>query len=95
MKITTEEVGEVALLARLVFTEAEQKLFTGQLNTILDYFDKLKKVDTSEIDPTSHAGDISNVLRDDKTRPSISKEESLLNAPDGQGGYFRVPKIIE
>lgn len=95
MKITKEEVDKVAKLARLGFTEEEKEKFASQLNSILVYFDKLGELDTTGIEPTSHASTISNVFRDDKVESSISKEESLLNAPDGKGDCFRVPRIIE
>ena len=95
MKITTEKVEEVALLAHLLLTEEEKSLLTSELNAILGYFDMLKQVDTLNIDATSHASIEKNVLREDKVRLSITKEESLQNAPDREGGCFRVPKIIE
>lgn len=95
MKITKEEVDKVAKLARLGFTEEEKEKFASQLNSILVYFDKLGEVDTRGIEPTSHASTISSVFRDDEVESSISKEESLLNAPDGKRGCFRVPRIIE
>ncbi|MBI4618736.1 MAG: Asp-tRNA(Asn)/Glu-tRNA(Gln) amidotransferase subunit GatC [Desulfobacterales bacterium] len=95
MKITKEEVDKVAKLARLGFTEEEKEKFASQLNSILVYFDNLGELDTIGIEPTSHASTISNVFRDDKVESSISKEESLLNAPDGKRDCFRVPRIIE
>jgi len=95
MKITTEEVEEVALLAHLLLTENEKILLTSELNTILGYFDKLKQVDTLNIDATSHASQRKNVFRDDKVGLSMKMEESLKNAPDREGGCFRVPRIIE
>ncbi|MFH1624394.1 MAG: Asp-tRNA(Asn)/Glu-tRNA(Gln) amidotransferase subunit GatC [Pseudomonadota bacterium] len=95
MKITKEEVEKVAALARLEFTDEEKEMFTNQLNIILDYFDTLKALDTREVEPTFHVSAIRNVFRDDEVGPSISREESLLNAPDRKGGCFRVPRIIE
>ena len=95
MKITKEEVDKVAQLARLGFTEEEKGKLASQLNSILVYFDKLGELDTTGIEPTFHASTISNVFRDDKVESSISKEESLLNAPDSKRGCFRVPRIIE
>lgn len=94
MKTSQEEVERVAVLARLEFAEEEKGKFTNQLNSILEYFDKLGGLDTTGIEPTSYVSVISNVFRDDKVGPSISKEESLLNAPDGKRGCFRVPRII-
>ncbi len=95
MKITKEEVEHVAYLARLKFSEAEMELFTTQLNTILEYMDKLGELDTSRVEPTFHAVARTNVLREDQVQPSLPQERTLQNAPDGDRGFFQVPKIIE
>jgi aspartyl-tRNA(Asn)/glutamyl-tRNA(Gln) amidotransferase subunit C len=95
MKITRQEVEHVALLARLKFNEAEKERFTTQLNTILDYMDQLKELDTRRVEPTFHAVTRKNVFREDQVLPSSSQDLTLSNAPDGDRGFFRVPKIIE
>ncbi len=95
MKITREEVDHVALLARLKFNEEEKERFTLQLNSILEYMGKLAELNTSQVDPTYHAVDQSNVFREDAARPCLPQELTLSNAPDKEGGLFRVPKIIE
>ncbi|MBI5966603.1 MAG: Asp-tRNA(Asn)/Glu-tRNA(Gln) amidotransferase subunit GatC [Deltaproteobacteria bacterium] len=95
MKITKEEVEHVALLARLKFREIEQERFTTQLNSILEYMDKLRELDTTKVEPTFHAVARTNVFREDSLKPSIPRDLSLKNAPDGDRGFFRVPKIIE
>jgi len=95
MKITKQEVEHVALLARLKFSEAEKERFTLQLNAILEYMEKLQELDTSRVEPTFHAVARKNVFREDRVLPSAPQEVSLKNAPDGEGRFFRVPKIIE
>ena len=95
MKITREEVAYVAHLARLEFSEAEEELFTGQLNDILLYMDKLNEVDTAGVEPLSHAISLSNAFREDRVQESLSQDLSLANAPDPRGELFRVPKVIE
>jgi aspartyl-tRNA(Asn)/glutamyl-tRNA(Gln) amidotransferase subunit C len=95
MKITKEEVQHVALLARLKFNENEIEHFTSQMNGILEYMEKLAEVDTTHVEPTFHAVAQTNVFRQDMLKPSIPQELSLSNAPDGDRGFFRVPKIIE
>ena len=95
MKITKEEVEHVALLARLKFDENEIKRFTTQMNSILEYMEKLAELDTTNVEPTFHAVAQTNVFREDIVKPSISQGLSLSNAPDGDRGFFRVPKIIE
>jgi len=98
MKITRKEVEYVAHLARLELTPEEAEQFTGQLGQILEYFDKLKELDTSSIEPTSHAIPAlrgANAFREDQVKPSYDQETALQNAPAKADGFFRVPKIIE
>jgi len=95
MKITKQEVDHVALLARLKFSETEKERFTTQLNTILEYMDKLKELDTTQVEPTFHALARTNVFREDQVLSSNPQDLSLSNAPDADRGFFRVPKIIE
>jgi aspartyl-tRNA(Asn)/glutamyl-tRNA(Gln) amidotransferase subunit C len=66
-----------------------------ELDGILAYIDKLRSVDTSGVEPTSHAVPITNVMRDDVPGPSLSRAETLANAPDRHGDLFRVPRILE
>ena len=95
MKIDKKEVEHVAHLARLEFTEEETVKFTSQLDNILMYMDKLNQVDTSGIEPMSHAIALTNAFREDIVKASLNPDESLANAPDPRGEYFRVPKVIE
>lgn len=95
MKISKEEVSYVAHLARLEFSEEETEKFTSQLNDILLYMETLNRADTAGVEPMSHAAALSNAFRDDVVRESLSEELSLANAPDKQGGFLRVPKIVE
>jgi aspartyl-tRNA(Asn)/glutamyl-tRNA(Gln) amidotransferase subunit C len=95
MRLTPEEVEHVALLARLRLTEEERERFTTQLNSILEHFEQLQQIDTSDVPPMSHAVPMSNVLRDDEPSPSLSLEEALENAPDQDRDCFRVPRVIE
>ncbi len=94
MKIERGEVEYVARLARLNLSEEEKELFTGQLNTILDYIGKLSELDTSAVDSTFHVVSHCNTMREDEVKESWSQEASLRNAPDRATGCFRVPKII-
>ncbi len=94
MKISKQEVEHVALLARLHLTEREIEQFTGQLDAILTYVDKLNELDTHDVEPTSHVIEIGNVVREDRVHDSIPVEESLANAPDPDKGFFKVPRII-
>ena len=95
MKITREEVENVARLARLDLTEVEKDIFTGQMDAMLTYVDKLNELDTSGVIPTAHAVPMENAFRDDEERPSIGVDNALANAPERADGFFRVPKVIE
>jgi aspartyl-tRNA(Asn)/glutamyl-tRNA(Gln) amidotransferase subunit C len=94
-KITLTEVEHVARLARLELTETEKELMTAQLDAILDYIGKLNQLDTSAVEPTSTVIPMVSVMREDEVRPSLTQDEALANAPDREGIYFRVPRIIE
>ncbi|MBM4136723.1 MAG: Asp-tRNA(Asn)/Glu-tRNA(Gln) amidotransferase subunit GatC [Nitrospira sp.] len=95
MEFSKEEVEHIASLARLSLSEEEKELFGSQLSSILRYMEKLNKLDTRGIEPTSHVLSLSNVMRDDIPGPSLPKEEALMNAPDHTDKFYRVPKIIE
>jgi aspartyl-tRNA(Asn)/glutamyl-tRNA(Gln) amidotransferase subunit C len=95
LKIKKDEVTYVAHLARLEFSEGETDTFTSQLNNILLYMDMLNRVDTTGIEPMTHAIAQQNAFREDRVKPSLSQEATLANAPDTRGDFFRVPKVIE
>lgn len=92
--IDREEVRKVANLARLNITEGEEVAFTTQLNSILEYFDQLSELDTSNVLPTTRAIETSNITRADQVNAFPNKKELLKAAPEQQGEFFRVPKII-
>jgi aspartyl-tRNA(Asn)/glutamyl-tRNA(Gln) amidotransferase subunit C len=94
-QFTRDQVRKVALLSRLEFTDAEADAFAGQLGRILDYVEKLNALDTTGVEPTSHALTLINVLRPDEMRPSLSNEQTLANAPEAEAHCFRVPPIIQ
>jgi aspartyl-tRNA(Asn)/glutamyl-tRNA(Gln) amidotransferase subunit C len=89
------DVEHVARLARLELSAAEKERMRKELDGILSYIDKLRALDTSGVEPTSHAVPLTNVMRDDIEVASLPRDEMLANAPDRHGELFRVPKIIE
>ncbi|RUS42081.1 Asp-tRNA(Asn)/Glu-tRNA(Gln) amidotransferase subunit GatC [Cohnella sp. AR92] len=95
MSITVKDVEHVANLARLELTDAEKEQFTGQLNAILKYAEKLNELNTEGIEPTSHVRPMFNVMREDKVAESLPIEKVLLNAPDEEDGQIKVPAVIE
>ena len=94
-KITIQEVEHVAKLARLEFDEKEKEILAENLEKILEYIDKLNKLDTDNVPPTSHVIPVKNVMRPDVEKTSLSVEDALANAPSNVDGMFEVPKIIE
>lgn len=95
MKITRDDVEKVGHLARLELSPDEVATFTGQMDAILSYVDKLNELDTEHIVPTSHAVPLENAFRADEVKPSIGADNALAAAPDRIGDFFRVPKVIE
>ena len=94
MKITREEVENVARLARLELAEEEVDKMTSQLDNILNYVAKLDELDTSGIEVTTHTQNVSNAFRDDEVKESLSRDKALANGPKQNGECFVVPKII-
>jgi len=89
------DIEKVAKLARLELSEEEKETFGSQLEQVLGYMEQLNRLDTTGVEPTSHAIPVNNVFREDEVRPSFSQEEVLAIAPDEEIGHFKVPKIIE
>ncbi|MFC3800297.1 Asp-tRNA(Asn)/Glu-tRNA(Gln) amidotransferase subunit GatC [Cohnella sp. GCM10012308] len=95
MSITTKDVEHVANLARLTLTDDEKEQFTGQLNAILKYAEKLNELDTAGVEPTSHVLPLSNVMREDAPKASLPIEKVLRNAPEAEDDQFKVPAVLE
>ena len=95
MSVTLKDVEHIAELARLKFSEEELESFTHQLNQILEYVEKLKELDTENVEPLSHPVEGNNAFREDELKPSINREEALKNAPDSDDEFFKVPKVID
>ena len=94
-KIDEAQVRKVAKLARLELTEAEVVEFTGQLSAVLDYMEKMNELDTANVEPLAHCLPVSNVFREDSIKESLGTEETLSNAPQRDGEFFKVPKILD
>jgi aspartyl-tRNA(Asn)/glutamyl-tRNA(Gln) amidotransferase subunit C len=93
MAITRDDVLHVAELARLELTEDELERLGAQLNAILEAVGKVSELDLADVPPTSHPLDLANVWAEDEPRPSLELEEALANAPEREGGFFRVPPV--
>ncbi|MDF1614222.1 Asp-tRNA(Asn)/Glu-tRNA(Gln) amidotransferase subunit GatC [Desulfurivibrio dismutans] len=94
MQIGTDKVAEMARLARLELENDEIKALTVELSGILEYVAKLQQLDTTGVEPVSHALAVVNAFREDEVAPSLSREEALANAPVATGEAFVVPKVF-
>ena len=93
-KLTLEDARHVAKLARLALDERRLAKLTPQLESILDYVAKIGEVDVSGVEPMAHALPLANVLREDVVEPSLPIDKVLQNAPETDGPFFKVPKVI-
>jgi len=91
--ITDDDVRYVARLARLRLEPGEAERMTGELAKILGHIDKMSELDTVEVPPTAHVLDVVNVMRADKPRPSLERDDALRNAPAVADESFRVPRM--
>jgi len=95
MKLTREDVLHIALLARLGLTDTEVERFREQLSNILENFEILQQVDTTDIPPTAQSIDLQNIVRDDEVAKSLPPSQILANAPQKEGNFFRVRAVLE
>ncbi len=95
MALSKQEVLKVGTLSRIRLTDAEVERFASQLSSILDYVNQLGKLDTRGIEPLAHALPVHNVLRPDEPRPGLQPEQALGGAPESDGDFFRVPRVLD
>lgn len=95
MAISREEVEHVARLARLELSEDEIELFRGQLSAVLERAQRIQALDLEGVPETAHPIELSNVWREDVVVPPPDSESILANAPEREGSFFRVPRILE
>jgi aspartyl-tRNA(Asn)/glutamyl-tRNA(Gln) amidotransferase subunit C len=93
-KLTRDDVRHVARLARLALADADLARLTPQLESILEYVAKIGEVDVAGVEPMAHALPLANVLREDVVEPSLPIEQVLRNAPETDGRFFKVPKVL-
>lgn len=94
-KIDESQVRHIAMLSRLKPTDEEVRLFSRQLSDILAYVDQLSELDTADVPPTAHALPVSNVFRPDSPHVPLGPDEALANAPQRDGSFFAVPKVLD
>ncbi len=95
MSVTKKEVENIAKLSKLKLSDPEVEEFTGDMNKILDYMEKLNELDTKEVKPLLHPLEDYNIFREDELKDSIDREDALKNAPNRTEEFFKVPKVIK
>jgi aspartyl-tRNA(Asn)/glutamyl-tRNA(Gln) amidotransferase subunit C len=93
-QISADDVRKVAQLARLALPEEKIATYTTQLERILEYVNHLQAVDTEGVPPTTRAVEVVNVTREDRVEPTPVREDLLNLAPQREGDFFRVPRIL-
>lgn len=92
---TQIDIDYVAKLARIELTDDEKTTYSRQLGQILEYFERLSKIDVSGVEPSAHAHAIYNVMRDDVETPAMSVSDALMNAPASHENQVCVPKVVD
>ncbi len=95
MEVNDALVDNLAKLSRLQFNDQEKEIIKKDLQRMIEFVDKLQELDTTGVEPLLHMSDSVNVLREDKVQGSISRKDALKNAPDNDGVFIKVPKVIE
>ena len=95
MKVTKEDIQNVAGLSRLAIPDTETDVYIAQLGGFLEYVENLEEIDTEGVAPTTYALPMQNVFREDVVKPSLDREAALSNAPMKEDGYFKVPRVLE
>lgn len=95
MTVSKDDVRYIAKLARLRFSAEEEEQLAGEMSRILDYVDKLAELDTAGVPPMTHVLDLREVVRSDAPQQRLKHDDALRPAPEADGDYFRVPKVID
>ena len=93
-EIDVDMVRHIGKLSRIELTDEEVSRFARQLGDVLEYFGKLGQLDTEGVEPMAHAVEIRNVLAADEPAESLPPQQALANAPQRDGDFFKVPKVI-
>ena len=95
MEVNDQLVDKLANLSRLQFDATEKAAIKADLQSMIQFIDKLNELDTTGVEPLLHMSDNVNVLRTDEVQGSISREKALSNAPVHGEQFFKVPKVIQ
>lgn len=95
MEVNDQLINNLAKLSHLSFTDDERKEIKADLQEMITFIEKLREVNTDGVEPLLHMSSNVNILREDVVEGSVSREEGLKNAPDTDGTFFKVPKVIK
>ncbi len=94
MTIDSKTIDKLAELAKLEFDEANKQEIINDLNRILRFIDKLDELDTSSVEPLTYLTEETNVMREDKVKQEITRQDALKNAPNKDSDFIKAPKVI-
>ena len=94
MEVNDVLIDNLSNLARLEFNKEEKEEIRKDLRRMIDFVEKLSELDTKGVEPLLHMSPVINVLREDEVKGSVSQAQALANAPETDGTYFKVPKVI-
>ena len=94
-RLSQDEVQHIAILCRLGVSEEDIESLRHQLSNILENFQVLNQVDTTDVPPTGQSVALENVMREDEPSSPLPREDTMANAPLRQDNYFRVKAVLE
>lgn len=94
-KITLEEVKHIAKLSKLNIPDNELEYYLSEMDKMINHFNILSKIDTSDVKPMTHVNNLINVYREDQSKESLTTKEAIENSPETFGQFFKIPKIID
>ena len=94
-RLSSDEVRQIAALARISMNDEEVEIMRGQMVNILNNIDVLNNVDTAGVEPTGHSVDVRSVMREDEPTESLRRDDVLLNAPSSEDSFIRVRSVLD
>lgn len=95
MEVNKNLISKLEKLAKLQLSEEERNLISQDLNAILKMIDKLNELDTDQVEPLTYISDAVFIAREDEVKNQVDRAKALSNAPDQDGIYFKLPKVID
>jgi len=95
MKLTKEQLLHITNLVKIPLLDEEQQSYIEKVSVVIDYVSQLQEINTDNVKQTSQVTNLENVFREDVVLESLSQKDALRNSKHTQGGYFKIPKIID